>query len=110
MLSSIYGYAKYAYVGGGVRGALHNTLEASVYGIPVFVARNEKNKKFKEVEEQEREGILFQLDSATDLLQIIQTFEGSKTTYDEVSRTSKAFFDKKSGATEKVLNHIDGLL
>ena len=46
MLSSLYRYATVAYIGGGFGKGIHNTLEAAVYGIPVFFGTN--HKKFQE--------------------------------------------------------------
>lgn len=35
-LRYIFRYAKYAFVGGGFKGALHNIIEPAAYGVPVF--------------------------------------------------------------------------
>ena len=41
ILSSLYKFSKFAYVGGGMGNkGLHNTLEAAVYGIPVIIGKN----------------------------------------------------------------------
>ena len=47
MLSSLYKYADLAFIGGGFRGALHNTLEAVVWDIPVIYGYNRNNIKFR---------------------------------------------------------------
>jgi 3-deoxy-D-manno-octulosonic-acid transferase len=36
MLSSLYQYAKVAYIGGGFGAGIHNTLEAAAFGLPVI--------------------------------------------------------------------------
>jgi 3-deoxy-D-manno-octulosonic-acid transferase len=47
LLSSIYQYADYAFIGGGFGKGLHNILEAATFGMPIFFG--DKNyKKFKE--------------------------------------------------------------
>jgi len=46
ILSSIYKYGSFAYIGGGFGSGIHNILEAAVYGIPVIFGP--KYKKFKE--------------------------------------------------------------
>lgn len=38
MLSRLYGYGEFAYVGGGFGKGLHNILEAACYGVPIFLA------------------------------------------------------------------------
>lgn len=40
LLSSIYKYGDAAYIGGGFGVGIHNTLEAAVYGIPIFFGPN----------------------------------------------------------------------
>ena len=48
LLSSIYRYGEIAYIGGGFGVGIHNTLEAAVYGMPVFFGPN--NQKFMEAQ------------------------------------------------------------
>jgi len=48
MLSSLYQYGDLAYIGGAFRKALHNTLEAATFGLPVLFGEDETNRKFKE--------------------------------------------------------------
>ena len=41
ILSSLYKFSKFAYVGGGMGNkGLHNTLEAAVFGIPIIIGKN----------------------------------------------------------------------
>lgn len=49
LLSSIYGYGKIAYVGGGFGVGIHNLLEAAVWNVPVFFGPN--NQRFREAQE-----------------------------------------------------------
>ena len=49
ILSSIYRYGKWAYIGGGFGGGIHNTLEAVSYGIPVIFGPN--YQKFQEAKD-----------------------------------------------------------
>lgn len=46
MLSSVYGYADWAYIGGGFGVGIHNTLEAATFGLPIAFGPN--YAKFKE--------------------------------------------------------------
>ena len=46
MLSSVYGYAEFSYIGGGFGVGIHNTLEAATFGLPIAFGPN--YKKFKE--------------------------------------------------------------
>lgn len=57
LLTKIYSYADMAYVGGGFRTGLHNTLEPAVFGIPVMIGPNFHG--FKEAEELvDKKGIM----------------------------------------------------
>jgi len=47
MLSSLYQYADFAWVGGAYRKGLHNTLEAATFGLPIFFGNN-NYQKFQE--------------------------------------------------------------
>lgn len=46
MLSSVYKYAKWGYIGGGFGKGIHNTLEAATFGLPIAFGPN--YLKFKE--------------------------------------------------------------
>ncbi len=55
ILSSLYKFSKFAYVGGGMGNkGLHNTLEAAVYGIPVIIGKN--FQRYPEALEMEKLG------------------------------------------------------
>lgn len=47
ILSKLYKYGHYAWVGGAYRTGLHNILEPVVFGVPVFFG-NKKYEKFQE--------------------------------------------------------------
>lgn len=94
MLSSLYGYGEIAYIGGAFGAGLHNTLEAAVYGVPLFFG-NKKYTKFRE---------------ATDLIEInaAQTVANGA----ELSKYLKELFEdtklwKQKGALAKnyVMQH-----
>ena len=57
MLSSLYRYGTVAYIGGGFGKGIHNTLEAAVYGIPVFFGPT--YKKFQEAVDLVKSGGAF---------------------------------------------------
>ena len=46
MLSSVYRYASWAYIGGGFGTGIHNTLEAAIFALPIAFGPN--YSKFKE--------------------------------------------------------------
>lgn len=57
LLTKVYSYADWAYVGGGMKQGLHNVLEPAVFGIPVVIGR--EYSKFQEaVTLVERGGVI----------------------------------------------------
>jgi 3-deoxy-D-manno-octulosonic-acid transferase len=100
MLSSIYRYAKAAYIGGGFGKGIHNTLEAAVFQIPVYFGP--KHHKFQEAIELKELKIAFEINSAED---IIKYFES--TDYLQVAAAAENYFNEKIGSCQKILNKID---
>jgi 3-deoxy-D-manno-octulosonic-acid transferase len=49
ILKYLYRYADVVYIGGGMHGALHNTLEPAAYHVPLLVGGNGKASNFSEV-------------------------------------------------------------
>jgi len=107
MLATIYKYAKYAFVGGGFRGALHNTLEAAVYGIPIFFGRHEKNKKFNEAIDLLEGGGAYDFIDKEELAQKFNQLENDKTEYDLAADFSKEFVYRSKGSTGKIFDYLE---
>ena len=98
MLSSIYKYAKIAFIGGGFRGALHNTLEAAVWNIPVIYGNHINNKKFIEVESLEKKNIGFPIKTGNEFKLIKNRIFKNRDT----GKGGYEFIKSKSGATNKI--------
>lgn len=101
LLSSIYRYGQIAYVGGGFGAGIHNTLEAAVWGVPVFFGPN--NQKFREAQGLKAcEGGL-EINNPTDFHSkmdaIIDAIEEGK----EIGKEAATYVTSHAGATEKVL-------
>jgi len=102
MLSSIYKYGKIAFIGGGFRGALHNTLEAAVWNIPVIYGNHKNNRKFIEVDKIEKEGIGFPIKNGNEFKLIKNRILKNR----DIGRGGNEFIIKNSGATEKISYHL----
>ena len=98
MLSSIYKYAKIAFIGGGFRGALHNTLEAAVWNIPVVYGNHINNKKFIELESLEKRNIGFPIKTGNEFKLIKNRIFKNRDT----GKGGYEFIKSKSGATNKI--------
>lgn len=104
MLSSIYAYADFAYVGGAFGSGLHNILEPAVFGAPIFFGP--KIKKFPEA------GWLISLgyaSSITDTETFTQLFNN---VYDSpelklsIRKGLQSTMLQACGATEHIMNKI----
>lgn len=109
MLSAIYRYAHIAYVGGGFRGALHNILEAAVYGIPVIWGWHQANAKFIEATGLAESGGGFVMDSRKHLDNIVDSFEDDRQ-YEKACQSARNFVIEKTGATGKIVEKVRSLL
>lgn len=109
MLSSLYQYAEYAFIGGSFGKGLHNILEAATFGMPIFFG-NQAYQKFQE---------------ANDLIQLggafpVENMEGLKILYqglkvDEKKRVKAAdicrnYVLDNVGATQKIMEAVETLV
>lgn len=109
MLSSVYKYADYAIIGGAFRGSLHNTLEAAVYGIPIFFGDHQNNEKFLEAIGLINAGGGFTFESVHQLEKTFTRLEEDKF-YKLACDASRNYVVKNSGATNKVMTKMLELL
>ncbi|NQW26367.1 MAG: 3-deoxy-D-manno-octulosonic acid transferase [Flammeovirgaceae bacterium] len=106
MLSSIYRYAHYAYIGGAFEAGLHNTLEAAVFGMPIFIGRSEKNLKFKEVPELMQCGAVFDFDDLNNFESIFQKINDDELLYEQAAKAAYGYTRTMHGATEKITKYL----
>ncbi|NCE71964.1 3-deoxy-D-manno-octulosonic acid transferase [Odoribacter sp. Z80] len=98
LLSSIYRYAKIAYIGGGFGVGIHNTLEAAVYGIPVIFGPN--HQKFNEAVSLLREGGAFAIHNGTELGEVLDRLLTTPAIAEAAGRQALAYVDSQLGATD----------
>ncbi len=109
MLSSLYRYGEYAFIGGAFRGALHNTLEAAVYGIPIFFGEHASNEKFKEAIDLTAAGGAFTFETVEQLNEKFDELLEVEA-YTQASRSAGKFVRSNAGATGKVVDQLNQLL
>lgn len=105
MLSRLYHYATITYIGGGFNKGIHNTIEAAVYGKPVFFGPN--YNKFKEAIGLIETGGGGCINSSIELSAILQKLIGNKNELEVSSKNSFDFVKQNKGATEKILHYIE---
>lgn len=105
LLSSLYRYGTWAYVGGGFGTGIHNINEAAAYGIPVIYGPN--NKKFKEASDMAECGGGFPLKTPEEFAAIAETL----TSPDPTARTRAAqaageYIKRSVGATDVIFTTL----
>lgn len=103
LLSSVYRYGKWAYVGGGFGKSVHNTLEAAVYGVPVFFGP--EIHKHREVRELVHRASGFVLHDGGELAQLLLRFSSEEECKALEART-RAYFAEECGATATILSDL----
>lgn len=106
MLSSLYGYADIAYVGGGARGALHNTLEPATWGIPILFAKHEKNSKFQEALDLVQNGGAFDISTSEDFEKQLTTLLSDPDKRNAAGGRARKQVQDNAGATRIIMNYL----
>jgi len=109
MLSALYRYGEFAYVGGAFGKGLHNILEAACYGMPVFFG-NKNYKKFNEATELIMRGGAFAISGYSELEASYESMVNRPENFLLACEVTKAYVQENLGATEKIMNHCRNLL
>lgn len=103
-LSSIYHYASWAYIGGGFGVGIHNTLEASTYGLPIAFGPN--YCKFKEAVDMIELGACHPISCAEELDNWFTELTDNAETCNVRSRAALEYTQKNQGATKTIIDNI----
>jgi len=104
LLSRIYRYADYVYIGGGFGVGIHNILEAAVYGAPIFFGPN--YKKFNEAVELVKLKSAFTVQDSEDLLSVFNELKSDQIKYNQVCESNKKFVETRKGATKIIVDYL----
>jgi 3-deoxy-D-manno-octulosonic-acid transferase len=105
LLSSLYQYAEYAWIGGAYGKGLHNILEAATYGMPVFFGTN--YKKFKEACDLIRLGAAISVPATHNVAESFAPIAQNETLRQELAGVASRYVAEHTGATEKIIAHIE---
>lgn len=108
MLSRLYRYGEFAFVGGGYGDGLHNILEAACYGVPVFFG-NLKYRKFAEAVELIRRGGAYAVADYADLLRRYELLSTPEN-YRHANLVTRQYVEENLGATHTIMNYCDTIL
>ena len=104
ILSQLYQYARFAYVGGGFGAGIHNIQEPVTFGCPVVFGP--KHKKFKEAVDLVALGGAFSIESQSDFDSVFSRLIADESFYAAASSTCKDYLQSQLGATETILNSL----
>lgn len=108
MLSSLYSYGTYAYIGGAFGKGLHNTLEAAVFGLPLFFGPS--YDKFQEAKDLVALGCAFPVQHAEELLQAFERVHATPGLRQSITHKEKQYVQEQAGATANIMADIKQLL
>lgn len=105
ILSSLYQYGEFAYIGGAFKQGLHNILEAATFGMPLFFGP--EYDKFQEAVDLVNEGAAFPVSNVAELS---TSFIKQYTDPSQAARISRAYVQRNIGATAQVMEVVKQLL
>lgn len=106
MLSSLYGYGEIAFVGGGFRGGLHNTLEPAAFGIPVLWGDHKENNRFQELQGLVDAGGGIPITSTVQASEIISSLVSDQAIREQKGKAAGTYVQNNIGATTMIVDYI----
>jgi 3-deoxy-D-manno-octulosonic-acid transferase len=104
LLSQLYRFGRFAYVGGAFGAGLHNTLEAAAFGLPVFFGP--RYEKFQEAVELVELGCAFSVQSAHELESAFDKRYYNEEARLKVQDISLEYIHQHAGATNRILSQL----
>ena len=104
ILSQLYQYARFAYIGGGFGVNIHNIQEPVTFDCPVVFGP--KYKSFKEAVDLVSLKGAFTINSQTELDQTFDRLIHDEALYQKASETCRDYLNSQLGATEIILKEI----
>jgi len=104
LLSSVYRYGSFAYIGGGFGVGIHNILEAATFGLPVVFGPN--FRKFKEAVDLTNDGGAFSISTQTHLNKTFNHLLTDKNALKNASEISQRYVAKNVGSTQIIIKKV----
>ena len=104
ILSRLYQYSTVSYVGGAFKTGLHNTLEAAVYGRPLFFGPHYDH--FNEAVQLVALKGAFSVNSADEMIETMTKFENSPEFYTKTCQICQDYVTHNSGAVDVIYEKI----
>ncbi len=104
MLSHLYQYADFAYIGGGFGVGIHNTLEAATFGVPIAFGPN--HQKFNEAVGLIKAGAAFPVKDRQSFAMLVDEMVSYPEKAKQAGTQARNFVLKNKGATDIILENI----
>lgn len=104
LLSSVYGYATWSYIGGGFGVGIHNTLEAATFGLPLSFGPN--YQKFKEARDLITLGAAHSVSTYDELSHWFTPLRDDEEVLLKTGRIAKEYTARHQGATEAIVKEL----
>ena len=104
LLSSVYGYARWAYIGGGFGVGIHNTLEVATFGLPIAFGPN--YYKFREARDMVALGAATSVCSAAELKAWFTPLKTEGEALQKASSSARDYTKEHCGATDTIMGVI----
>lgn len=108
MLSRLYRYGEFAYIGGAFGKGLHNILEAACYGVPIFFG-NKNYEKFQEAVDLINRGGAFEVADFFDLKEKFEMLNIPES-FLLACEVTRSYILDNLGATEKIMQYCRKIL
>jgi 3-deoxy-D-manno-octulosonic-acid transferase len=102
MLSSLYQFAHWAYIGGAMGKGLHNILEPLAFGIPVLFGPLNKVSKFPEAGISCNYGCGFPVDDEAEINSVIEKLSQPEA-YEQACMAAKKLVKDNLGSAERTI-------
>jgi 3-deoxy-D-manno-octulosonic-acid transferase len=104
MLSSLYQYSDFAWIGGAYGKGLHNILEAATFGLPIFFG-NKKYNKFQEAVQLIEEGGAVVIENTSQFTEKFTELYEDDILSNKVGQISGIYVLNNQGATEAIIDY-----
>jgi 3-deoxy-D-manno-octulosonic-acid transferase len=108
MLSRLYRYGEFAFIGGAFGKGLHNILEAACYGIPIFFG-NKSYERFQEARDLIQRGGAFAIATEKELKEKLEMVSLPEN-FLPACEVTRAYVMENLGATDKIMEYCRKLL
>ncbi len=106
MLTSLYRYGSFAYVGGAFGQGLHNVLEPATFGMPIYFG-DRRYQHVNEANELMARGGAFAIANSAALRQQFLAHYQDEALRADIAKTTQQFVVEHTGATQTIMQHVE---